>query len=56
MLNFEEMKEAIADGDGDDFEASKTDLVATNSFVEMPEGIAVNVLDNYFPEARQCRR
>jgi len=55
MLNFEEMKEAIADGDGDDFEASKTDLVATNSFVEMPEGIAVNVLDNYFPEARLWR-
>ena len=55
MLNFDEMKEAIADGEGNDFEANKGDLAATNSFVEMPDGIEVSVLDNYFPEARLWR-
>jgi len=55
MLNFEEMKEAKAAGDGDDCEASKADLAATNSFVKMPEGVIVSVFDNYFPEARLWR-
>jgi hypothetical protein len=55
MLNFDEMKEAIAAGGDDDFEADKADLVGTNSFVGMPEGIVVNILDNYFPEARLWR-
>src|SRR5256885_73313 len=55
MLNFDEMKQAIAAGEGDDFEANKADLAGTNSFVEMPEGSAVSVSDNYFPEARLWR-
>ena len=52
MLNFDEMKEAVANGEENDFEADQADLAATNSFVEMPEGMAVNVLDSYVPEAR----
>jgi len=55
MLDFDDMKSAIAAGDGDELEANKTDLLATKSFVEMPEGITVTIFDSYFPEARLWR-
>jgi len=51
MLNFDELKEALADGDDEPFEACKTDLTPVDSFVEMPEGVTVSVFDDYFPES-----
>jgi hypothetical protein len=51
MLNFDEMREALANGDNEPFEARKADLAAIGSFVEMPEGGTVTVFDDYFPEA-----
>ena len=55
MLDFNEMKAAIANGDEDLIEADKTDIVATDSFTGMPEGIRVSVFDSYFPEAQIWR-
>ena len=55
MLNFDEMKEALAEDDDEDFEALKADLAAIDSFVEMPEGATVLVFDDYFPEAALWR-
>lgn len=51
MLDFDELKEALADGDDDPFEASKADLTPVDSFVEMAEGVRVTVFDDYFPES-----
>ncbi len=55
MLDFDEMKAAIADGDDEVIEADKADIVATDSFIGMPEGIRVSVFDSYFPEAQIWR-
>jgi hypothetical protein len=55
MLDFDEMKAAIAAGDGDELEANKADLVATDSFADMPKGVPVRVADNYFPDAQIWR-
>jgi hypothetical protein len=55
MLDFDEMKAAIAAGDGDELEANKADLVATDSFAGMPKGVPVRVADNYFPDAQIWR-
>lgn len=51
MLDFEELKEALADGEDEPFEACKADLTPVDSFVEMPEGVSVTVVDDYFPES-----
>jgi len=51
MLDFDELKQALADGDDEGFEARKADLVAIHSFVEMPEGVTIRIFDDYFPEA-----
>ena len=55
MLDFDEMKAVIAAGGDDGIEADKADIVATDSFTGMPEGIRVNVFDSYFPEAQIWR-
>ena len=51
MLDFDELKETLADGDNEPFEARKADLAPIHSFVEMPEGVTVTVFDDYFPES-----
>ncbi len=51
MLDFDELKEALADGDDEPFEACKADLTPVDSFVEMAEGVRVSVFDDYFPES-----
>lgn len=50
MLDFNELKETLADGDDEPLEARKADLAPIGSFVEMPEGATVRVFDDYFPE------
>jgi hypothetical protein len=50
MLDFEEMRQALEDGDEEAVEVSKADLFPIGSFVEMPEGASAIVFDNYFPE------
>lgn len=55
MLDFDQMKAAIAAGHGDELEANKADLVATDSFAGMPKGVPVRVADNYFPDAQIWR-
>jgi hypothetical protein len=55
MHDFDEMKAAIAAGNGDEFEANKADLVATDSFAGMPKGVPIRVADNYFPDAQIWR-
>lgn len=51
MLDFDELKEALASGDDDPFEACKADLTPVDSFREMAEGVRVSVIDDYFPES-----
>lgn len=55
MLDFNELRDALDDGDDEDFDASKADLEATDSFGGMPEGITVRVFDNYFPDSALWR-
>ena len=55
MLDFNELKEALVDGIDEPFEACKADLTPVESFVEMPEGSTVCVLDDYFPESEIWR-
>jgi hypothetical protein len=50
MLDFDEMKEAIAAGDDDGVEVSTADLLTTDSFVGMPEGATIRIFESYFPE------
>ncbi len=49
MLNWEELKQAQAEGEEDFFR--KSDIADIASFAEMPEGVVVRLLDDYFPEA-----
>lgn len=55
MLDFGEMTAALANGDDEGLEASKSDLTPIVSFGEMPEGATVHVFDNYFPETTVWR-
>jgi len=55
MLNFEEMKDAASEEDGEAFDASKSDLIPLDSFLEMPEKATIRVFDNYFPETELWR-
>ena len=51
MLDFDEMKDAVANEGDEPFEARKADLTPIDSFVAMPEGVTVRVFDDYFPES-----
>jgi len=51
MLDFHELKDATDDGDDEPFQASKADLMPIGSFVAMPNGAAVSIFDDYFPES-----
>ena len=49
MLDWEELKQAAAGGEEEEF-FRKSDIADILSFTEMPEGIVVRLLDDYFPE------
>ncbi len=55
MLDFEELKKAAAEGDEELDQLGKTELEATDSFVEMPKGVTIRVFDSYFPETALWR-
>jgi hypothetical protein len=50
MIDFQELKQAQANGEDEAFEVRKADILPLPSFLEMPEGVIVTVLDDYFPE------
>src|ERR1043166_364310 len=50
MLNWDELSEEAAEGEFDD-PFRKADIADMPSFAEMPQGIIVRLLDDYFPEA-----
>ena len=51
MLEFDELKEALDDGDDEPSHARKADLTSVASFADMPEGVTVSVFDDYFPDS-----
>jgi hypothetical protein len=51
MLDFDELKDAVANEDDEPFQARKADLTPLGSFAAMPEGVTVSVFDDYFPES-----
>ncbi|MBI3869844.1 MAG: hypothetical protein HY299_15080 [Verrucomicrobia bacterium] len=55
MLDFAELKEAVADGDDEPYETGKAEFSPIESFAEMPEGATVHLLDDYFPETTLWR-
>lgn len=54
MLDWQELKQAAAEGEDDDF-FRKSDIADIASFTEMPQGVVVRLLDDYFPEAALWR-
>ena len=54
MLDWDELKEEAAEGEIDDF-FRKVDIADMPSFADMPEGIVVRLLDDYFPESAVWR-
>src|SRR5437667_4587079 len=54
MLDWEQLKEAAAEGEIDDF-FRKLDIADIPSFTAMPEGLVVRLLDDYFPESTLSR-
>jgi len=54
MLDWQELTEAAAEGENDDF-FRKEDIADIPSFAAMPEGIVVRFLDDYFPESAVWR-
>ena len=54
MLDWEELKQAAAEGEDEQF-FRKSDIADIPSFTEMPEGIVVRLVDDYFPEAALWR-
>src|ERR1043166_9028645 len=50
MLNWDELSEEAAEGEFDD-PFRKADIADMPSFAEMPQGIIVRLLEDYFPEA-----
>lgn len=50
MIDWGELQKAAEDGEVDDF-FRKSDIADIPSFVAMPEGLVVRLLDDYFPES-----
>lgn len=51
MLDFDELKAELVDGNDEPVEARKADLTPLGSFVTMPAGVTVSIFDDYFPES-----
>jgi hypothetical protein len=55
LLDFDELREYVADGIDESVETSKDDLVSTPTFEGMPEGVVLTVFESYFPDATVWR-